>query len=89
MQFHSQKLTYTLKYREGESLVAHFLELQRLQAELREMGESIDDSELAMTALGSLKHAKYKPLITSLDVAGEKILTFERVKALYNNPSST
>ena len=39
--------------------------------QLKEMGENIDDKELAMTLLASLPE-KFKPLITVLDAVGEE-----------------
>ena len=49
---------------------------------LREMGENIDNTELAMALLASLPE-HYKPLITALDVVGEVDLSYEKVKTYY------
>ena len=76
---------YTLKLKKGERMIAHVSKLQKLQEELKEMGEKIDDQELAMTLLGSLPLEKYKTLVISLDVVGESELSFERMEAILLN----
>lgn len=49
--------------------------LRSLQDQLKEMGENIDDKEVAMTLLASLPR-DYKPLITALDAVGEADLLY-------------
>lgn len=53
--------------------------LRSLQDQLKEMGESIDDKEVAMTLLASLPK-DYKSLITALDAVGEADLSYEKVE---------
>ena len=52
---------------------------------MKELGEPIDDKELAMTLLASLPFDRYQSLIVALDVAGEDNLSFNNVKALLLN----
>jgi len=52
---------------------------------MKELGEPIDDKELAMTLLASLPFERYQSLIVALDVAGEDNLSFNNVKALLLN----
>lgn len=55
-----------------------------LQDQLKEMGENIDDKEVAMTLLASLPR-DYKHLITALDAVGEADLSYEKVKNVLLN----
>ena len=59
----------------------HISLLRSLHDQLKEMGENIDDKELAMTLLASLPE-DYKPLITALDAAD---LSYEKVKNMLLN----
>ena len=58
--------------------------LRSLQDPLKEMGENIDDKEVAMTLLASLPE-DYKPSITALDAVGEADLSYEKVENVLLN----
>ena len=75
---------YSCKYHVGDSVLEHISHLKSLHEQLKEMGVSVDDKELAMTLLASLPE-QYKPLITALDAMGETEISFEKVKNLILN----
>ena len=65
-------------------MLAHINKLRSLHDQLKEMGASIDDKELAMTLLSSLPD-EYRPLIIALDSVGEDNLSFEKAKGMFLN----
>ena len=65
-------------------MLEHISHLRSLHDQLKEMGVSIDDKELAMTLLASLPE-EFKALITALDAVGEDNLSFEKVKGMLLN----
>jgi hypothetical protein len=65
-------------------MLAHINHLRSLHDQLKEMGETVNDKELAMTVLASLPD-EFKPLITALDAVGEDNLSYEKVKAMLLN----
>ena len=75
---------YSCRFRSGEDILDHISLLRSLHDQLKEMGENIDDKELAMTLLASLPE-DYKPLITALDAVGEADLSYEKVKNMLLN----
>ena len=65
-------------------MLEHIGKLRSLHDQLKEMGVEIDDKELAMTLLASLRE-DYKPLMTAFDAAGEGDLSYEKVKNMVLN----
>ncbi len=65
-------------------MLEHINSLRSLHDQLKEMGENIDDKELAMTLLASLLE-KFKPLITALDAVGEENPLYEKVERMLLN----
>ena len=65
-------------------MLEHVNQLRSLHDQLKEMGETVDDKELAMTLLASLPQ-EFKPLITALDAVGEDNLYFNKVKGMLLN----
>ena len=65
-------------------MLEHVNQLRSLHDQLKEMGETVDDKELAMTPLASLPE-EFKPLITALDAVGEDNLSFDKVKEMLLN----
>eukprot|EP00795_Rhopilema_esculentum_P006130 gene6130-11520_t len=80
-----RKQYYQLEFQYGGDIHIHIRKLCELQNEMKELGESLDDKDLAMTLLASLPFERYQSLIVSLDVAGEDSLSFNNVKALLLN----
>ena len=62
-------------------MLEHVNQLRPLHDQLKEMGETVNDTELAMTLLASLPR-EFKPLITALDAVGEDNLSFDKVKGM-------
>lgn len=75
---------YSCRFENGGNMLTHINHLRSLHDQLKEMGASIDDKELAMTLLSSLPD-EFKPLITALDAVGEDNLSFEKVKGMLLN----
>lgn len=75
---------YSCRFQSGNSMLEHITHLRSLHDQLKEMGVSVDDKELAMTLLASLPE-EFKPLITALDAVGEDQLSFEKVKGMLLN----
>ncbi len=65
-------------------MLEHVNSLRSLHDQLKEMGENMDDEELAMTLLASLPE-ELKPLITALDAVEEENLSYEKVKRMLLN----
>ena len=80
-----RKQYYQLGFQYGGDIHIHIRRLCELKNEMKELGESLDDKDLAMTLLASLAFERYQFLIVSLDVAGEDSLSFNNVKALLLN----
>ena len=80
-----RKQYYQLEFQYGGDIHMHVRKLCELHNEMKELGEPIDDKELAMTLLASLPFERYQSLIVALDVAGEDNLSFNNVKALLLN----
>ena len=75
---------YSCRFQNGGDMLAHINHLRSLHDQLKEMGETVNDKELAMTVLASLPD-EFKPLITALDAVGEDSLSYEKVKAMLLN----
>ena len=75
---------HSLRFQKGGNMLEHINQLRSLHDQLKEMGENIDDGELAITLLASLPD-EFKPLITALDAVGEDKVTFEKVKSMLLN----
>ena len=75
---------YSCRFQSGGDMLAHINHLRSLHDQLKEMGQTTDDKELAMTVLASLPE-EFKPLITALDAVGEDNLSYEKVKAMLLN----
>ena len=75
---------YSCRFQSGGNMLEHISHLRSLHDQLKEMGVSIDDTELAMTLLASLPE-EFKALITALDAVGEDNLSFEKVKDMLLN----
>ena len=75
---------YSCRFQSGGNMLEHISHLRSLHDQLKEMGVSIDDTELAMTLLASLPE-EFKALITALDAVGEDNLSFEKVKGMLLN----
>ena len=80
-----RKQYYQLEFQCGGDIHGHNRKLCELHNEMKELGEFLDDKDLAMTLLASLPFERYQSLIVSLDVAGEANLSFNNVKALLLN----
>ena len=80
-----RKQYYQLGFQYGGDIHIHIRKLCELKNEMKELGEALDDKDLAMTLLASLAFERYQFLIVSLDVAGEDSLSFNNVKALLLN----
>ena len=65
-------------------MLEHVNQLRSLHDQLKEMGETVNDKELAMALLASLPE-EFKPLITALDAVGEDNLSFDKVKGMLLN----
>ena len=74
-----------MEFQYGGDIHIHVRKLCELHNEMKELGEPIDDKELAMALLASLPFDRYQSLIVALDVAGEDNLSFNNVKALLLN----
>ena len=72
---------FSCKFQSGSNMLQHINHMRSLHDQMREMGISVNDKELAMTLLASLPD-EYKPLITALDAVGKDSLTFEKVKGM-------
>ena len=55
-------------------MLEHINKLKSLHEQLKEVGATMDDQELAMTLLSSLPD-EYKPLITALDAVASDYRT--------------
>ena len=80
-----RKQYYQLEFHYGGDIHIHVRKLCELHSEMKELGEPIDDKELAMTLLASLPFDRYQSQIVALDVAGVDNLSFNNVKALLLN----
>ena len=79
-----RKQYYSCQFVSGGSMLQHINHLKSLHDQLKEMGVTKDDQELAMTLLSSLPE-EFKTLITALDAAGEDNLNFEKFKGMLLN----
>ena len=68
---------YSLKFQKGGNMLEHINQLRSLHDQLKEMGETVNDKDLAMTLLASLPE---KLLITALDA-----VSFDKVKGMLLN----
>ena len=75
---------YSSRFETGGNMLEHLNHMKSLHDQLREMGCTMDDKELAMTVLASLP-SEFKPLLTALDAVGEANLSFEKVKGMLLN----
>jgi len=65
-------------------MLEHLNHMKSLHDQLREMGCTMVDKELAMTVLASLRSG-FTPLLTALDAVSEANLSFEKVKGMLLN----
>ncbi len=75
---------YSCRFQSGGNMLEYINSLRSLHDQLKEMGENMDDKELAMTLLASLPE-EFKPLITALDAVEEENLSYEKVKRMLLN----